>query len=115
MAPTQPLTVGSAGLHMRAELLQAGLWGAVAQEAQDRLNARCNDHQTQLFWRQRDGSKAKWQGCLHKWCHQGATRSRVCNGIVRCNCSICKHRRACLSASSAGFKVGQLPKFTFGT
>lgn len=27
MAPTQPLTVGSAGLHMGAELLQAGLGG----------------------------------------------------------------------------------------
>lgn len=65
--------------------LPAKLWGAVAQEAQDSWNVRCNDHQTGLFWRQRHGSNAVWQECLHKWCHQGATWSHVCKVIVRCN------------------------------
>lgn len=41
--------------------------------------------------------------------------ARTCNGNVRCNCSICKHMQACLHASSAGYKVGQLPEFIFRT
>lgn len=87
--------------------------GRMAQGAQDSLNAGCNDHHTWLLCRQRDGSNAMWQGCLHKWLHQGATWSCVCSVTVRCNCSTCKHKRACLSASSAGFKIGQLPTFIF--
>lgn len=72
----------------------------VAQEAQDSLNASCNDHQTRGCLETQAWEQCNVAGLSAQWCHQGATGSSVCKVTVRCNCSICKHRGACLSASS---------------
>lgn len=50
--------------------LLAKLWGVAAQEAQDSLNARCNDHQTRLFWRHSTGAMQ----CGRAVCTSGATK-----------------------------------------
>lgn len=106
----------------------------------------CIDHQTRLFYRQREGSNAAWHVCaascranteitvslspweqsgicLHmfiNWCNipcriKATLVAYICNVNLRCSCSMCKHRQACLYASSAGYKVGQMPKFIFKT
>ena len=54
------------------------------------------------------------------WCNipcriKATLAARICNVNVRCNCRICKCMQAYSYASSAGYKVGQLPKFVFRT